>query len=324
MKTIKFFKQCLLAAIAAIMALPAQSQNFLSTDKIWIYFYHQDHHTWYDDEGKVIWAGPGDFTDYFKVGEDSLINGLIYKKILATDDADMQNWKYRALLREEGSKIFIKNQDEAEDLLYDFGLQEKESFTHYKGGVPIVDVLESIRDTIIGEVERKVYVFSKHPASDPDWTAEEIWIEGIGSLLRGLLRTDGAFFAGASNNVALTCLFQNGELIYHNPEFERCYYYTAPGNIDDIKTVNVSTVTLARNSPNPFSAQTEIGYVLPLGFRTAELKVFDLQGRLLKTCPLDASGVLQLQVPELQTGVYAYSLVVDGRTMATKRMVVVK
>lgn len=82
-----------------------------------------------------------------------------------------------------------------------------------------------------------------------------------------------------------------------------------------------SGVTLSQNVPNPFSANTKISYSIPSSYQSAKLGVYDLNGHELKLIDLKtASGEVIIEGGHLQAGMYIYSLIVDGKTLATKKM----
>ncbi len=80
---------------------------------------------------------------------------------------------------------------------------------------------------------------------------------------------------------------------------------------------------LFQNAPNPFSATTMINYSITKDFHSANLYIFNLQGNEVKSYPLSkaGSGSIRIQASELKAGMYIYSLVVDGKIIDTKRMI---
>ncbi len=80
---------------------------------------------------------------------------------------------------------------------------------------------------------------------------------------------------------------------------------------------------LSQNSPNPFSDQSVVDYRTPANVKNIQLKVFDVQGRLVQTRDLQAGeGRVQLQTQSMQAGTYSYSLVVGGVVRKTLQLVV--
>lgn len=86
--------------------------------------------------------------------------------------------------------------------------------------------------------------------------------------------------------------------------------------------------SLDQNEPNPFRGATRIGYFLPENGQVnrAELVITSVDGKELKRIVLTQNGRAQVTI---QTGVYPvgtynYSLMVDGRIVDTRRMMLVK
>lgn len=82
-------------------------------------------------------------------------------------------------------------------------------------------------------------------------------------------------------------------------------------------------VQLQQNAPNPFTNHTNIGYYLPQEVNGAALIVYDLQGKQLKKYDItqNGHGTVSIQANELQSGMYLYSLVIDGRASDTLKMI---
>lgn len=83
---------------------------------------------------------------------------------------------------------------------------------------------------------------------------------------------------------------------------------------------------LGQNLPNPFDGMTQIPYFLPESVSSAQLMVFDLNGTQLKAETLTprGEGTFKLDLSALPAGMYLYSLVADGKEVATKRMILRK
>ena len=83
---------------------------------------------------------------------------------------------------------------------------------------------------------------------------------------------------------------------------------------------------LFQNTPNPFSAETKIRVTVAAGSQSAQILIFDMNGRQLRAFSDLQSGenALTIQGSELEAGMYFYSLVVDGQEVDTKRMILTK
>lgn len=162
---------------------------------------------------------------WYRIGEDSILNNISYKKILKSQDEDQNTWKTDCLMREEESKIFMKEQwMDSEVLLYDFGLKEGEYTEYSDGARTLRTYIDEIKDTLINGTIRKIFLTS---VTEPNynWGAvSETWIEGLGSLL-GLKRESSRFSTGSYSDWTLLCVSEEDEEVYHSLDFEKCYYH---------------------------------------------------------------------------------------------------
>jgi hypothetical protein len=90
----------------------------------------------------------------------------------------------------------------------------------------------------------------------------------------------------------------------------------------DITLNNIQTIVLQQNVPNPFAEQTTINYFLPDNTLIAQMLFYDAQGQLIQTIALTqkGKGALNVFAQDLTTGIYTYTLVVDGKIIETKKM----
>lgn len=80
------------------------------------------------------------------------------------------------------------------------------------------------------------------------------------------------------------------------------------------------------NNPNPFDKGTVINYYLPNSADLAKLTVSDLGGTRLLDFVISerGNGSIILEGAILNPGQYLYSLIVDGKIIATKRMIITR
>ncbi len=90
-----------------------------------------------------------------------------------------------------------------------------------------------------------------------------------------------------------------------------------------IKELNGYQAALV-NYPNPFINKTVIHYKFNIQqFQTAEIIIENLLGENIETIPIDDSqNYIQLSNENMDKGVYFYSLVVDGQTLKTSKLIV--
>ncbi|MDP2386456.1 MAG: tail fiber domain-containing protein [Bacteroidota bacterium] len=82
-------------------------------------------------------------------------------------------------------------------------------------------------------------------------------------------------------------------------------------------------VVLNQNVPNPFAEQTTITYNIPEKSGFAQIMFNDMKGQIIKIVDVKSKGKGELNVfaNDLSTGMYTYSLYVDGKLVDTKKMV---
>jgi hypothetical protein len=83
---------------------------------------------------------------------------------------------------------------------------------------------------------------------------------------------------------------------------------------------------LEQNVPNPFSQSTSIQYFVPVNAGKASVIICDLSGKMVKSIELKESGAgsVSVSTDDLQSGIFIYALVVNGKEIVSKRMVVTK
>lgn len=76
--------------------------------------------------------------------------------------------------------------------------------------------------------------------------------------------------------------------------------------------------------PNPGSSQVTLNFRLPAKSQQADIRIYTLQGQLKRRIEVSGneSGSVQFNCQGLASGVYLYSLVVDGQAVATNRLAV--
>ncbi len=83
---------------------------------------------------------------------------------------------------------------------------------------------------------------------------------------------------------------------------------------------------LNQNVPNPFSLNTVIKYYLPQSAKNGVIKIYSIYGTELKSFSLNQTGFGEVLVSggSLSSGVYVYTLLIDGNSFDTKQMILTK
>jgi hypothetical protein len=109
---------------------------------------------------------------------------------------------------------------------------------------------------------------------------------------------------------------------------ESCSPCAASANqsISQSSIVLTDASSLQQNIPNPFTHNTTIGYTLPQKFTNAQIIITDKLGNKIKAVNISGSGkgIVNIDASTLSSGAYQYSLMVDGKLIATKQMVLAK
>ncbi len=87
---------------------------------------------------------------------------------------------------------------------------------------------------------------------------------------------------------------------------------------------NNTDYKLEQNVPNPFSESTSINYSLPVNAGQASIIICDLSGKLVKKIDLQqkGQGTVSINSNELNNGILIYALVINGKEVVSKKMVV--
>ena len=88
----------------------------------------------------------------------------------------------------------------------------------------------------------------------------------------------------------------------------------------------IEEAILYQNNPNPFTADTEIEYQLPVTTKQASLYIYNMNGLQVAEYPITTFGGGSVVVTggNLEAGMYLYSLIADGQVIDTKRMILTK
>ena len=94
----------------------------------------------------------------------------------------------------------------------------------------------------------------------------------------------------------------------------------------DEATAGLTSAKLYQNAPNPWSSETVIRYCLPQNVVTADIYIYDMEGKQLKRIAATGRGESQvtLTAHDLGAGMYLYALVADGTLIDSKKMILTK
>lgn len=100
-------------------------------------------------------------------------------------------------------------------------------------------------------------------------------------------------------------------------------FTASPVGVQDVFMGNQSGIS--ESYPNPAKTVANINYALKSGWNKAGIEVFSMLGAKVKRVALkEDQGTLKLDVVDLPSGMYFYTLNVDGNDISTKKMLVTK
>ena len=95
---------------------------------------------------------------------------------------------------------------------------------------------------------------------------------------------------------------------------------------NDIENTETDILSLSQNDPNPFSERTTISLNIPESVTTAAVFFYDMSGKQIAKRVITERGQSQLSVTssDFSEGMYLYSLIADGKVIATRKMILTK
>lgn len=115
---------------------------------------------------------------------------------------------------------------------------------------------------------------------------------------------------------------QINDLISRIEALEACACSTL--ETPDVNASNRTGAILYQNVPNPAKDSSRIGFFLPITSGKASIIFTNTSGQTLTTIPLNDRGEQEINVTtqSLTAGVYYYTLIVDGKKIDTKKMII--
>jgi len=189
------------------LSIGQEFESIVDTNKIWVVF---------QESGD---GPPGGFGKSFayKIADSILLDSNYWFKVWESQDSLFSNWNEYGYIREEYKRVrYINpNHENQEIILYDFNLEINDtidSFCPDEWGLTIYAIdtmLYAGKERVVQYIDENNWRIIKH-------------IEGIGSS-EGLIGPASYCAVGAI--WTLQCVYENDEVIYHNPIYESCYIY---------------------------------------------------------------------------------------------------
>jgi hypothetical protein len=259
------------------------------------------------------------------VQKDTVVNGLAYKKLVSNslpykpglireDTISGKVW-YRQILPDDPAP-FTDPIDTLEMLALNFGLSVGDTFDINGAGYwmssPVPDSFNVVK-RIYFQYGLK-YIEFKGPAVEPF-----TMIEGIGSNFGVVWKKQKTFMRAQY----LLCSYKNGvKTPYTNIQYNGFCNVNGTNGLSENMGQQIE---LGQSYPNPTTEAAIIPYNLPVSSKNAQLIIRDITGREVGNYALKKnSSSLEINLSNLHNGLYTYSLIADGKPVATKKLAVMK
>lgn len=294
--------------LSTLGALNAQS-TFPVTDAVW-------------EESTFSIAGQ--FIRYRLLCGDTTINDQSYAKIydivypfdgegLPTDTIPPAG--YVGCLRTDGTEVFYVRPQETEDLLlYDFSLEAEASIelpniTLGNAGTYSVTNVDTVM--VNGEQRRRLFLESVFGQT------EDVWIEGIGSVVYGLLDRGLALVFDYGSTLECMQLTNQGFVFQPDPN-KSCQMVVTGCDILSPITDREAYADKISVFPNPSRGQVTIQ--LPADGADWQLELWMLNGSLLKRVDHEEKSYDWHQLPR---GTYLLKFIRAGRPVYSEKLVLI-
>jgi hypothetical protein len=216
-------------------------------------------------------------TEYVKFSGDTIIGLNHYKKVVESEDSNMNTWQVQRFIREDSSKRTYMINVGVEYLLYDFNASVGDSL--------LVGFIE--QKIVLTNID-SIYIYNKYYKRFT-FSSGESWLDNIGSS--GGVLYSGEHGSGWTVLTDLLCYSENDTLKY-SPN-GTCYINS---NVREITRDKFSIVVF----PNPIL--DKINLQIPQQFgQTKTLEIFDCLGQLqLKR----SEGFSEVDISSLAKGLY--------------------
>tara|TARA_R110000868_G_C10783245_1_gene755681 strand:+ start:43 stop:960 length:918 start_codon:yes stop_codon:yes gene_type:complete len=246
-------------------------------------------------------------TVYGFQGDTTIQSEQWFKMYSSSDTSFTTNLEYQGLLRAENGYVFFQDTTSTVDTLYNFNLEEGDSVLYvfydtYPEYLEVVDV---------DSVEINSQMFKRLRFREPTviqafTELDEVWIEGIGSLLGPLFTIREEVFSDGEmpDSLKLVCSHMDEILYWENPFYDNCMVNI----ILDIENAEMVGFDIY---PNPSSRQI---FIRQQQSNAGQFYVRDILGREVR------SGLLQsdnqsVDISELKRGVYFVTVLFDNTTL---------
>jgi hypothetical protein len=235
-------------------------------------------------------------TFFIKFEEDTLIDGLQYKRMWHCDEPGQTEWTLYGFMREdENNRVFVRPPDYIEGMVYDFGCSVGDTlitWNVYLNNDSLHFVVTQIDSVLLFDGYKKRITLFEYNNE-----LEEVWVEGLGSY-SGILYSGNYAYGAVCGGYEALCFEDNGELIYQHSGYNTCYY--------DVSVNQAELMAMQANIyPNPASEYVTIDFKEN---EMKEIQVLDLNSKIILKKLANENKVL-LNLQELDKGYYIIKII---------------
>jgi len=256
---------------------------------------------------------PAEFHQFGIFSEDTVIDGLEYKRLYHTRELDFYyktSEPIGGIRKDSTGKVFYNGKIlygagttrdtlDNEYLIYDFSLTQKDTMILDIWFLPFdLLVIDTVYQINFGGYNQKFYEFEIYVESN--------WIEGVGNT-RGLLFPHGDYFTNGIYN-ELVCFTMNNQLLFKKYDAPTCNPLTG---VQEINTLEKEIVHLY---PNPAAYYTFLKF--PLG--DYKLTIYDVNGQMVYQKQIINADLHKITLENFSNGIYSYLLCNNKHTFSGK------
>ncbi len=145
---------------------------------------------------------------------------------------------------------------------------------------------------------------------------------GVGTTLAGMTNLIGAQGLVAHFDVGQSCCdtYVKYQTYFAQDTATVTVHYSCSNGINDIAK---ASGVISTAYPNPSNSTVSIKYILNEFAQNGKITFYDMLGKTVKEVELiDKQGTAKINVTDLNSGIYFYSFLIDGKTISTRKLVI--
>lgn len=255
-------------------------------------------------------------TSFIHTEGDTIMNEKHYFKLFSCSDSLCGIKKMRSYIREETNQVFMANKTE-ELIQFDFNLLQGDTMImdflqDVSRDIRLYIRVDSVKSMVMQDQKERIVqyvtVFDYYKSRLGDYSINDAFVEGIGSLKFGLIYPILFITGDQYCDPTLLCFSSGEDLIYSNTEINNCYLST--GVQQYLRQPELIQV---------YNSNHGMLGVQLTDAKAGKLFVFDLNGKLVLGQLVNRSGT-QFCLPS--SGIYLYHFESDNGKVQTGKVMV--